>query len=172
MGLLHTDLLLRFCVQMHPDNTGSCYAIIHTDLLLRFCIQIQSRWKLAIPFVSKDVPSRSSEFAHPDVVIALTFLGYTDNYRNCHTKYMMHCPKKKTVCHKKYIVFHCSFFVCLCNKIVTNKCRCILSPMFSYPASYERYDGFLIVRMFSSPTSYERYGIPLIEFSCPTSYVC
>lgn len=24
-----------------------------------------TRWKLAIPFISKDVPSRSSEFAHP-----------------------------------------------------------------------------------------------------------
>jgi hypothetical protein len=36
----------------------------------------RTRWKLGIPFVSKDVPSRSSEFAHPDVVIALTFLGY------------------------------------------------------------------------------------------------
>lgn len=35
----------------------------------------RTRWKLAIPFVSKDVPSRSSEFAHPDVVIALTFLA-------------------------------------------------------------------------------------------------
>mmetsp|Transcript_7246 Transcript_7246/g.21392 ORF Transcript_7246/g.21392 Transcript_7246/m.21392 type:complete len:5155 (-) Transcript_7246:1654-17118(-) len=36
----------------------------------------RTRWKLAIPFVSKDVPSRSSEFAHPDVVIALTFMAY------------------------------------------------------------------------------------------------
>ena len=36
----------------------------------------RTRWKLAIPFISKDVPSRSSEFAHPDVVIALTFLAY------------------------------------------------------------------------------------------------
>jgi hypothetical protein len=28
----------------------------------------RTRWKLGIPFISKDVPSRSSEFAHPDVV--------------------------------------------------------------------------------------------------------
>jgi hypothetical protein len=28
----------------------------------------RTRAKLAIPFVGKDVPSRSSEFAHPDVV--------------------------------------------------------------------------------------------------------
>jgi hypothetical protein len=36
----------------------------------------RTRWKLAIPFVSKDVPSRSSEFAHPDVIVSLTFLAY------------------------------------------------------------------------------------------------
>jgi len=36
----------------------------------------QSRSKLAIPFVGKDVPSRSSEFAHPDVIIGLTILAY------------------------------------------------------------------------------------------------
>ena len=35
-----------------------------------------SRFKLAIPFVGKDVPSRSSEFAHPDVIIGLSILGY------------------------------------------------------------------------------------------------
>jgi hypothetical protein len=36
----------------------------------------RSRLKLAIPFVGKDVPSRASEFAHPDVTIALTILAY------------------------------------------------------------------------------------------------
>ena len=36
----------------------------------------RTRAKLAIPFVGKDVPSESSEFAHPDVVIGLTILGY------------------------------------------------------------------------------------------------
>jgi len=35
-----------------------------------------SRIYLAVPFVGKDVPSASSEFAHPDVVIGLTCLGY------------------------------------------------------------------------------------------------
>jgi hypothetical protein len=34
-----------------------------------------SRRLLAVPFVAKDVPSRSSEFAHPDVVIGLTVLA-------------------------------------------------------------------------------------------------
>eukprot|EP01107_Rhizomastix_libera_P015447 TRINITY_DN5841_c0_g1_i1.p1 TRINITY_DN5841_c0_g1~~TRINITY_DN5841_c0_g1_i1.p1 ORF type:complete len:4156 (-),score=944.82 TRINITY_DN5841_c0_g1_i1:134-11092(-) len=36
----------------------------------------QSRMLMSIPFVGKDVPSRSSEFAHPDAVIGLTILGY------------------------------------------------------------------------------------------------
>ena len=35
-----------------------------------------SRTVLAVPFVGKDVPSRSSEFAHPDVIIGLTILAY------------------------------------------------------------------------------------------------
>ena len=35
-----------------------------------------SRAVLAVPFVGKDVPSRSSEFAHPDIIIGLTILGY------------------------------------------------------------------------------------------------
>jgi hypothetical protein len=36
----------------------------------------RTRAKLAIPFVGKDVPSRSSEFAHPDIIIGLTILAY------------------------------------------------------------------------------------------------
>ncbi|CAJ1357239.1 unnamed protein product [Effrenium voratum] len=35
-----------------------------------------SRGKLAIPFIGKDVPSPTNEFAHPDIVIGLTILGY------------------------------------------------------------------------------------------------
>ena len=35
-----------------------------------------SRKKLAIPFISKDVPSPASEFAQPDIVIGLTVLAY------------------------------------------------------------------------------------------------
>ena len=29
-----------------------------------------------IPFIGKDVPSKSSEFAHPDIIIGLTILAY------------------------------------------------------------------------------------------------
>ncbi|KOO20988.1 hypothetical protein Ctob_000046 [Chrysochromulina tobinii] len=36
----------------------------------------RSRAKLAIPFISKDVPAPASEFAQPDVVIGLTTLAY------------------------------------------------------------------------------------------------
>jgi hypothetical protein len=35
-----------------------------------------SRRVMAVPFVGKDVPSRASEFAHPDVLIGLTILAY------------------------------------------------------------------------------------------------
>jgi hypothetical protein len=40
----------------------------------------RSRLKLAVPFVGKDVPSKSSEFAHPDVIIGLTVLAYRFSY--------------------------------------------------------------------------------------------
>lgn len=36
----------------------------------------KTRKLLAIPFVGKDVPSRASEFAHPDIVIGLTILAF------------------------------------------------------------------------------------------------
>ena len=35
-----------------------------------------SRKLTAVPFIAKDVPSRASEFAHPDVLIGLTILGF------------------------------------------------------------------------------------------------
>ena len=35
-----------------------------------------TRHKLAIPFVGKDVPSRASEYAHPDIAIGSTILAY------------------------------------------------------------------------------------------------
>jgi thiol-disulfide isomerase/thioredoxin len=36
----------------------------------------RSRLKLAVPFIGKDVPSKSSEFAHPDIVIGMTVLAF------------------------------------------------------------------------------------------------
>ena len=38
-----------------------------------------SRRLLAIPFVGKDVPSRSSEFAHPDVLIGSSIMAFRYN---------------------------------------------------------------------------------------------
>lgn len=35
-----------------------------------------TRAKLAVPFIGKDVPSKSSEYAHPDITIGLTVLAY------------------------------------------------------------------------------------------------
>ena len=36
----------------------------------------RSRFKLAVPFVGKDVPAQASEFAHPDVILGLSVLAY------------------------------------------------------------------------------------------------
>ena len=36
----------------------------------------KSRRFLAVPFIGKDVPSRSSEFSHPDVLIGMSILAY------------------------------------------------------------------------------------------------
>ena len=36
----------------------------------------KSRKLLSVPYVGKDVPSPSSEFAHPDIAVGLTILAY------------------------------------------------------------------------------------------------
>jgi len=48
-----------------------CEAVLREDPMVP-----RSRLKLAVPFVGKDVPSSSSEFAHPDIIIGLTILAY------------------------------------------------------------------------------------------------
>lgn len=40
----------------------------------------KSRKLLAVPFVGKDVPSRASEFSHPDVVIGKALNHGSDIY--------------------------------------------------------------------------------------------
>ena len=45
----------------------------------------ETRRYLAIPFEGKDVPSKSSEFAHPDVTIGLTILAYRCEFNFGHT---------------------------------------------------------------------------------------
>jgi hypothetical protein len=47
------------------------------ELLEKDGVKIPTSRKLtAVPFVAKDVPSRASEFAHPDVLIGLTILAF------------------------------------------------------------------------------------------------
>ena len=47
------------------------------ELLMNDGVKIPTSRKLtAVPFVAKDVPSRGSEFAHPDILIGLTILAY------------------------------------------------------------------------------------------------
>ena len=44
----------------------------------------------AVPYLAKDVPSERSEFAHPDIVIGLTYLAYLyDGLRRCDVKELL-----------------------------------------------------------------------------------
>eukprot|EP00808_Paulinella_micropora_P015456 g71669.t1 len=52
-------------------DSQQCLQALEADPLMP-----RSRLKLAVPFVGKDVPSTSSEFAHPDIIIGLTILAY------------------------------------------------------------------------------------------------
>lgn len=58
------------------------YGLLPSSSLVRgsannqFESQSLNRRLLAVPFIGKDVPSRNSEFAHPDIAIGLTFLAY------------------------------------------------------------------------------------------------
>jgi len=68
---------LPFCLQkinrvhfglLHPADI---------ELLESEGVKIPTTRKLvSVPFVAKDVPSRASEFAHPDILIGLTILAY------------------------------------------------------------------------------------------------
>lgn len=52
------------------------YGLLRGEHASRSAGNAPSRLLLAVPFIGKDVPSRSSEFAHPDVLIGLTILAY------------------------------------------------------------------------------------------------
>ena len=52
-------------------NKKDCEKALEKDPLMP-----RTRLKLAVPFLGKDVPSSSSEFAHPDVIIGSTILAY------------------------------------------------------------------------------------------------
>lgn len=61
-----------------------------------------NRSRLAIPFVGKDVPSASSEFANPDIVIGLTLLAF--HYEGMRLRDVQELTRCMKVC----------LFVCLC----------------------------------------------------------
>ena len=59
------------------------------DLLEADGVKIPStRRLLAVPFVGKDVPSRASEFSHPDILIGLTILAFRYNNNFLYIKYV------------------------------------------------------------------------------------
>ena len=68
---------LPFCLQ--KINRVS-FGLLHPadiELLESEGVKIPTTRKLvAVPFVAKDVPSRASEFAHPDILVGLTILAY------------------------------------------------------------------------------------------------
>ena len=55
-----------------------------------------ARRQLAVPFTGKDVPSKSNEFAHPEIVIGLSVLAYRyDGLRDRDMKDLVTAMKKK-----------------------------------------------------------------------------
>ena len=69
LGHAATGGSIGLCV---PDRGVACAVLVSNLSSSGAC----ARRLLAVPFVGKDVPSRSSEFAHPDVIIGLTVLAY------------------------------------------------------------------------------------------------
>jgi thioredoxin len=52
-------------------NSRECATALHDDPFVP-----RSRLALAVPFIGKDVPSKSAEFAHPDITVGLTVMAY------------------------------------------------------------------------------------------------
>ena len=71
----------HICQQLHKlPNIPPPFHFDRTQDLKR-CLSVdpkmpKSRRLCAVPFTGKDVPSQSSEFSHPDVVLGLTVLAY------------------------------------------------------------------------------------------------
>ena len=74
---LANDWLTSFLPHVLSKVDRVSYGILSATDLARCDPRMpRSRRLTAVPFVGKDVPSRSSEFAQPDVVIGLTILAY------------------------------------------------------------------------------------------------
>lgn len=52
-------------------NSNECAGALEEDPFTP-----RSRLALAVPFIGKDVPSKSAEFAHPDITLGLTVMAY------------------------------------------------------------------------------------------------
>ena len=61
---------------MHKVNRVGYGLLGPDDIATGDASSSRSRGLVAVPFVAKDVPSRSSEFSHPDVLIGLTTIAY------------------------------------------------------------------------------------------------
>ena len=91
-----TTLLPHCLAKIHRVSFGllndeDCKRALAADALVP-----RSRLKLAVPFIGKDVPSKSSEFAHPDIIIGLTVLAYRCVECLIHPLRLMpdyYCPK-------------------------------------------------------------------------------
>lgn len=71
----------------------------------------RTRRVLAVPFLAKDAPSRASEFAHPDILIGLSVLGYRYSglRRNDVLKVWDAVPPMLSSCFYRFL----SYFLCL-----------------------------------------------------------
>jgi hypothetical protein len=81
-------------------NDAECRAALQIDPMLP-----PSRLKLSVPFVGKDVPSQSSEFAHPDIILGLSVFGYRYQVRVTFCVHACGCVARR-VC-VFLIVFSC-----------------------------------------------------------------
>jgi hypothetical protein len=79
LNLSH-DLLRNFVPHVLSKINRVSYGLL-SKLDLKLTLETESSVSLsrrlaAVPFVGKDIPSRASQFSHPDIVIGLTILAY------------------------------------------------------------------------------------------------
>jgi hypothetical protein len=73
---LTRDWLLSLLPHVLSKASRVNYGLLSAEELRRNPATPASRRLLAVPFIGKDVPSASSQFSHPDVVIGLSILAY------------------------------------------------------------------------------------------------
>ena len=74
------NLAKEWCISVLPHVLSKInrvtYGLLESVAAGRKAAGNANRGLCAVPFIGKDVPSSSSEFAHPDVLIGLTVLAY------------------------------------------------------------------------------------------------